>query len=376
MIVSRGYCTGESGALHFGLGDATPIDKLVVRWPDLTTQEQRTSPPGQHYTVSKGTKLPKWEAEQTAPLFTQAALPFEAKEKDTQLAEFTKEPLMPIQNTIFGTGVGAADYNGDGNLDLYMAGPAGQAGALLKGDGKGGFTADAAFKGAFPAEAEEMGVLWFDANADGKSDLLVTAGGMEAPAGTDLYGAKLLLNTDTGFTPAPLPARTLSTAGRRPRTWTATATSTSFLTGHLVPHAYLKTVPSALWLNDGKGVFTDATSSWLAAFNQGLPVGEAQFADLTGDGKPDLIAARNFGAVELWAGTGTGFALPAHDRPRPVAQPGDGRLRQRRRPRPHRRQPGQEHQVLAQGRRAVHHLRGRLRQERPARRGRSEVRQD
>src|SRR5947208_595995 len=68
---------------------------------------------------------------------------------------------------------------------------------------------------------------------------------------------------------------------------------------------------SALWLNDGKGGFTDATAQYLKGFDGDRQVSEAQFADINGDGKLDIVAARFFGTVELWTGDGKGFTKAA-----------------------------------------------------------------
>ena len=215
--------------------------------------------------------------------------------------------LLPLRCSLFGSGAGAADYDGDGQLDLYMAGAAGQAGALLRGDGQGGFTLDATFKGAWPAGAEEMAVLWFDANGDSRLDLLVTAGGMEAPLDSELYGAKLFLNLPAGLDEQVGPERRLSTASAAAADVDKDGDLDLFLAGHLKPHQYMQTVPSALWLNEGGGKFVDATPAYLAAINQGGQITEAQFADFTGDGQPDLALARFFGSIEVWTGTGAGF---------------------------------------------------------------------
>jgi hypothetical protein len=37
-VASSGYLSQDDGRLHFGLGAATKIDKLVVRWPSGTVQ--------------------------------------------------------------------------------------------------------------------------------------------------------------------------------------------------------------------------------------------------------------------------------------------------------------------------------------------------
>jgi hypothetical protein len=307
VILARGYATGESNIMHLGLGKHEQIDKLVIRWPDLTTQEHTNLAVGKRWTIQQGKNLAKWAPPAEDPLFAQADAGFVQKEQDTQAVEFEKEPLLPLQQTTLGTGVGVCDYNGDGKLDAYFAGAAGQSGQFMTGDGSGKFSPDPKLQGVLPAGAEEMGVLWFDADGDGRADLLVTSGGEEAPPGSDLYQPKLLLNKADGFHEAPLPKRLLSTGCAIAGDVNGDGALDLLLCGHIQQYAYMKVVPSALWLNDGKGNFTDATEQYLKGFDEDRQITEAQFADVNGDGKLDIVAARFFGTVELWTGDGKGF---------------------------------------------------------------------
>jgi hypothetical protein len=308
VILARGYATGESSRIHLGLGSHDRIDRLVIRWPDLTVQEHTDLAADKLWTIKQGRNLAQWAPPQEAPLFAQADAGFAQKELDTQEIEFTKEPLLPLEQSSLGTGVGVCDYNGDGKLDAYFAGAAGQSGQFMTGDGTGKLTPDPQLKGVLPDGAEEMAVLWFDADGDGRQDLLVTSGGMEAMPNSPLYQPKLLLNTPQGFTEGTLPARLLSTGSASAGDVNGDGAPDLLLCGHVQQYAYLKVVPSALWLNDGHGKFTDATGQYLKGFDGERQVAEAQLADINGDGKLDIVCARFFGKVELWAGDGKAFS--------------------------------------------------------------------
>lgn len=61
--------------------------------------------------------------------------------------------------------------------------------------------------------------------------------------------------------------------------------------------AYLgRSTQDAVWINDGAGHFSDATASWLAAGWGGSS--DLASADVTGDGRPDLVAVQG-GAVRV-----------------------------------------------------------------------------
>jgi hypothetical protein len=309
VILTRGFATGESGRVHFGLGDAAQVDKLEIRWPDGSLQTEENLAAGNMYTIYKAAKLPKWEKPAVEALFAANKVDWKQTEQYTYQTEVDKEILIPVFQSTLGTGVGTADVNGDGHLDVYFAGASGQAGKLFTGDGKGGLTASDLLSDAMPTAAEQMSVLWFDANADGKTDLLLTSGSMESPENSDVYQPRLLLSDGAGaFTPATLPARKISTGSAAAADFDGDGDLDLALCGNVRPYKYSLSLPNALWINDGKGTFTDGTDTLAKGFGKRPEqVQEVQFADVTGDGKTDMLLAVKWGAVEVWPGNGTGF---------------------------------------------------------------------
>ncbi|MCC7477561.1 VCBS repeat-containing protein [bacterium] len=308
VVLARGFATGESPRLYFGLGSAPEIERLEIRWPDGSLQLHEHLAGGKFYRIERAAKLSRWEPEDPQPLFKLSELDWR-HEENTAIGqtEYEKEPLLPIQQSMLGSGGAVADYDNDGALDAYLCGAAGQPGQLLRGDGKGGFSAVALPLGIFPDDAEQMAALWLDANADNKLDLLVTLGGMEAPAGSESYGVRLLLQTQQGFQPMQLPARQVSTAAACAGDLDGDGDVDLFLAGHLVPFAYGKAAPSAVWLNSGKGEFSDATAAWLPSPAPGQ-ISDAQLADMDSDGRLDLITAQRWGSVCIYPNTGSSFA--------------------------------------------------------------------
>src|SRR5690606_3869024 len=104
-------------------------------------------------------------------------------------------PLLPWQRGTLGGGLGIADFDLDGRMDVYFAGAAGQSGRLYMGT-DGGFAASSLMEGRIPAEVEEMGVLCFDANGDDRPDMLVPPGGTESCGTSTLCRNWLVLSTE------------------------------------------------------------------------------------------------------------------------------------------------------------------------------------
>jgi enediyne biosynthesis protein E4 len=309
MIIARGYATGEPCRAYLGIGKHETIDNLDIRWPDRMVQTETNLQAGMHYTIFRKKAVTAFEPPAIETLFAQSEIAWEQKELDTQAVEFEKEPLLPIQQTQLGTGAGVCDYDKDGNQDVYLAGAAGQVGQLFKGNGDGTFAAVAEFKGALPAESEEMAVLWFDANGDGHADLLVTSGGEEATLGSDLYQPKLYLNSVGKLTEKSLPTWRGSNAAACAADVDGDGDLDLLVCGHIPSYRYAASVPSVFWLNDGEGNFSDQTGVVMPGLSAGRQITDAQFTDMDGDGTPELLVARFFGGVEVWSNSGGKFAL-------------------------------------------------------------------
>ncbi len=307
VVLARGFATGESPRLYFGLGTASEIERLEIRWPDGGLQVHEHLAGDNFYRIERASDLSDWQPEDPQPLFASSELNWRHKENTAiGQVEYEREPLLPVQQSMLGSGTAVADFDGDGKLDCYLCGPAGMGGQLMRGDDKGGFNPVALPSTAFPADAEQMAALWLDADADGRLDLLVTLGGMEAQPGSESYGVRLLLQRDGRFEQAALPERRVGTGAACAGDVDGDGDLDLFLAGHIKPFAYGETVPSALWLNDGHGVFSDASGEWLGGLAK-EQISDAQLADFSGDGIPELICAHKWGSVMLYDNSGRSF---------------------------------------------------------------------
>ena len=55
----EGFLSQSSNWIHFGLGDASGIEKLVIRWPGGEPQEITGIEPGRFYRISQGKEVPE-----------------------------------------------------------------------------------------------------------------------------------------------------------------------------------------------------------------------------------------------------------------------------------------------------------------------------
>jgi hypothetical protein len=166
----------------------------------------------------------------------------------------------------FGMGVAAADYDGDGWVDLYVTSYGRN--ILYHNNGNGTFT-DVTDKAGVAAPGWSTNAVWFDYDNDGKLDLFVSSF-------VFFNKSQNIYCTDEGF-------------NRR---------------YYCVPR-FFKPTPSHLFHNNGDGTFTDVSRESGIASHPGKSFG-AVATDVNNDGLMDLFVANDTMPNFLFINKGNG----------------------------------------------------------------------
>ncbi len=122
ILSNRGYLGSDEKLLHIGLGNATALDKLEIRWPDGFKEEFLELKSGRRYTIeqvtradtvstTKGTELTRFKWLGDEPLSSQ---PLVSRSFDGLLYPFKPLP-GPAQPKLI-----RSDFNQDGKLDTLI----------------------------------------------------------------------------------------------------------------------------------------------------------------------------------------------------------------------------------------------------------------
>jgi len=301
----RGYLSTIQDVAHFGLDTITTIDSVIIRWADFKKQVIRNVKADQTLIVNiKNANLPynfNTNKIDSAALFNNItdSVNIHYTQQDKDFIDFNIQKLLPHKFSEFGPGMATGDINGDGLDDIITGGSFYYADKKFMQQKNGTFTQSnlQVLKDSLSKNAEDEGILLFDADGDGDLDLYVSSGGYEIDHDSPTYQDRFYINDGKGnFTldSTALPQNFTSKFCVRAADYDKDGDLDLFVAGRVDPWNYPKPVSSFILRNDTKnGVikFTDVTKTVAPSLvNVGLTC-DAVFSDFNNDGWPDLILA-------------------------------------------------------------------------------------
>ena len=312
LTLTRGFFSSVEPVLHFGLGSADKIDKMTVTWPDGRQTVMTDVKANQILNLSQSSAKAGGSKEQSVgnQMFVSKDL-LDFKHNENDFDDFTREILLPHQQSVQGPFMAAGDANGDGKEDIYVGGAAGQSGALFLQQTDGSFAKAAGQPRSADAAAEDVGCLFFDADGDGDNDLYVVSGGSEHKTGAGLNRDRLYKNDGKGnFTKdaAAIPALLENGQCVKASDIDGDGDLDLFVGGRGEPGKYPNPAKSFLLENNGSGKFTDITAAKAPAVSRAGMVSDAIFSDYDGDGDADLIAVGEWMPITIFKNDGGSFS--------------------------------------------------------------------
>lgn len=308
QVPSRGYQSCVDPRPHIGVGTANSIDTLTVHWPSGKETVMYHVGVNQSLQLSEadGVELKAPVTKKPASLIFKDvtdASGIDYVQKENEYSDFDRTRLIYQMLSSEGPRVSVGDVNGDGLDDFFVGGASQSVGAIyLQTPGGRFFRKD---EPAFEADrkSEDIGSALFDADGDGDLDLYVASGGSEFSAGDPVLSDRLYLNDGHGLftkTVAPGNLRPESTSCVKPFDFDGDGDIDLFVGTRLIEARYGINPSSHLLINNGKGIFKDATATVAPGLSNIGMVTDAVWTDIDNDGDADLLVVGDWMPVTVF----------------------------------------------------------------------------
>ena len=299
----KGYMSSVDPRLNFGVGKYTQIDSIHIDWPTgKRTLLTKIAANQVLFPKESDAKALKTEFKTHTPYFSPAVeLSFPYLHKESEFVDFDRDRLRFWSISNEGPRASQADINGDGRMDLVIPGAKGQSTSLWKQGTSGAWSTAQTSLFDQDSIAEDVVAHFFDANRDGAADLVVGSGGIEFSDFAPSYQDRLYLNDGKGnfsrsgqLFPATPTSFILSWDGDQDGDLDLIVGQRGF------PFGYGIAVGVQFWKNDGKGNFTDESTTLGKPFASLGMLTDGALADLDGDGKTELLLAGEWMALHVF----------------------------------------------------------------------------
>ena len=300
----RGYLSTIQNIAHFGLGNNTLLDSVVIRWQNGKKQTLAKIKADQ--TIKADIKNANEPYSFNQPLINNQSLFKEVtkqvgityKHNEDDLADFNIQKLLPHKLSQYSPAIAVGDVDNNGLEDMVVGGSTRFPAQLLLQQPDGKFIQRDLLPGQpvnSTGHVKDEGILLFDADGDGDLDLYIASGGYENKPGSSSYRDRLYVNDGKGnFTEQidAVPQNFTSKLCVKAVDYNKDGKPDLFVSGRVEPWNYPKPVSSLILRNDSKNghiKFTDITAVAAKDLrNIGL-VCDAIFTDFDNDGWPDLV---------------------------------------------------------------------------------------
>ncbi|MBL7732271.1 MAG: VCBS repeat-containing protein [Chitinophagaceae bacterium] len=292
LVPSRGFQSSVDYKQLVGLGKEQVVDSVVITWPDGGSSTYKGLAVNKvHHLQEPATGKQRLAAAiLPSPMLDKLGIKPDKHQEDEYI-DFYYERNLPAQLSREGPKIATGDVNGDGKEDMYIGGGRGQAGQLYLQTATGFEKKEEETFRLF-SDLEDVAVLFFDADKDKDLDLYVGAGGNYMTPGSREAQHRLYKNDGQGnFTIdyQSFPNNDMNIAVAVNYDYDGDGDEDLYVGSRSVPYHYGESPQSYIYNNDGSGHFSDVT----AALSKELPkagmITGARWADVTGDGKKELI---------------------------------------------------------------------------------------
>ncbi|WP_170864389.1 VCBS repeat-containing protein [Fodinibius roseus] len=307
MYPVRGYQSSVEYGLHVGLDSLGTVPEVEVTWPDGKVERRKNVAANQtltlNYTDAGELSNPGHVDESSENLFTEITETFGIayKHEENDFLEYNREALIPKMVSREGPALAVADVNGDGLDDFYAGGAKRQPGELYLQKDQGGFIKKETMEFRNDSTYEDVDAEFGDYDSDGDQDLFVVSGGNEFYGNSEYMLPRLYVNDGRGNfvrDKQAVPGIYLTGSVLARGDIEDDGDLDLFIGARAVPWKYGVPPENYLLINDGGTFRVRKTGLGERVSDLGM-VTDAEWADMNGDGTPDLVVASEWEEIRI-----------------------------------------------------------------------------
>ena len=305
---TKGYLSSVEPKVHLGFGATKILDSLQIIWSTNAYQTLKNIEVNQEIEVSYENASKNYYhsilKKQKSFLVNKDSL-LNFKHKDSQSLEFNRDQIIPYASTNLGPHIAVSDVNNDGLEDLFITGGKSQASELFIQNKKGNFTSEQSDAFKYDAIHEDVYSVMFDANGDNFKDLLIVSGGNEFKGGAPLQ-PKLYINNQGKFERDTLQFKNIETNASKVSALDIDNDGDLDISilSNLLPWQFGKTPSQYIFVNDGRGNFSDASLKYGLDFQNSGNVTDIVWVDLNNDTYLDAIVVGYWMPIKIFLNDG------------------------------------------------------------------------
>lgn len=304
----RGFQSSVTKRLHFGLGNQDVVSKIEVQWRDGKVTQMENVKSNQLLVIDhkSGSEVKLQDANLNL-LFKEKKIAY--KHTENVFNDYAKEVLVPYKQSTLGPFLSSGDVNQDGLMDFYVGGAKGYSGALFIQEKNGEFIESSSKPWINHKSSEDMGSTFIDIDGDLDLDLYVVSGGNDFGQEDPALKDRLYLNDGRGnFSDASQNLDMPLANGSRvaPCDFDRDGDMDLFVGGRQIPGKYPYADNSVL-LENVNGAFKDVTNSKSKGLSSVGMVNDAVWFDVNGDELEDLVIVGEWMGLKVFINNKSDF---------------------------------------------------------------------
>ncbi len=306
LMPSRGFQSSVDYGLVFGLGKIEKIDSIRVIWPNKKIEKIEETNVNQTLIFNIENASKEYQKTSTTPdqYFTEIEIKIE-KHKEDSYVDFDYESLISKMLSKEGPAIAIGDINQDGNDDVYIGGAKNQSGVLYtqNKERKLSMVSNQIFES--DQFYEDTAAQFVDIDGDNDFDLVVGSGGNFANAKPGQFAIRMYMNDGKGnFSKGQTIPNQNNAAVIAPHDFDDDGDVDLFIGNLSVPGIYGINPKNQLLENDGSGNFKNSIGSKAFKAQDIGMITDANWKDVDGDAKLDLILVGEWMSPKVFKNTG------------------------------------------------------------------------